>query len=113
MHWVGSWGHAGRNVGAGAGSSRGDPESVSVCRSQSASGALPSCRSHFYNHPNLDLLPGLASGEGGTDSGAATANEWFDYIKSMKLRTYFNDHPFPGTESSFRSFSCRHNSLSL
>ena len=21
--------------------------------------------------------------------------EWFDWIKSQKLRTYFNDHPFP------------------
>ena len=22
-------------------------------------------------------------------------NEWFEFLKSKKLRTYFNDHPFP------------------
>jgi hypothetical protein len=77
-----------RNVGAGKGASPGDPESIKICRLQNATGALPDCRSHFYNHPNTDLLPGLNKSSDGT-------NEWFDYIKSKKLRTYFNDHPYP------------------
>ena len=41
----------------------------------------PKCRDHFYSHPNLDLMPGLAS----------PANEWFAFIKEQRLRTYFND----------------------
>ena len=40
---------------------------------------------HFYDHPNTLLFPDFA--------GPGTA--WFDYVKSKKLRTYFNDHPFP------------------
>eukprot|EP00656_Telonema_subtile_P045294 TRINITY_DN5154_c0_g2_i1.p1 TRINITY_DN5154_c0_g2~~TRINITY_DN5154_c0_g2_i1.p1 ORF type:complete len:835 (-),score=119.33 TRINITY_DN5154_c0_g2_i1:273-2777(-) len=36
---------------------------------------------HFYDHPDTALFP---------DFG-----EWFEYLKSHKLRTYFNDHPFP------------------
>lgn len=48
-----------------------------------------------------DLLPGL-------NTSADGVTEWFDYIKKQKLRTYFNDHPFPVAdqttpeESNFR-----------
>jgi|EP01049_Picozoa_sp_SAG25_P001815 hypothetical protein len=100
-----------RNVGAGAGSSRGDPESVAICHQQAASGALPSCRSHFYDHPNLDLIPGLDYSSDGRAAAAANAstfktNEWFDYIKSMKLKTYFNDHPVSGALIAVLSVAC-------
>ena len=71
-----------RNVGAGKGSELPDPASVPACHSMT--NIDPTCRSHFYNSPNLRLLPGLNG-----------SNEWFDWIKSQKLRTYFNDHPFP------------------
>jgi hypothetical protein len=36
---------------------------------------------HYYDHPNTNLFPDF--------------EEWFSYLKSKKLRTYFNDHPFP------------------
>lgn len=36
---------------------------------------------HFYDHPNTSLFPDF--------------QEWFEYLKSQGLRTYFNDHPFP------------------
>jgi hypothetical protein len=58
-------------------------KSIMYCRSQLHNDS--GCRDHFYNHPNTDLIPGLAS----------PGNEWFDYLKEQKLRTYFNDHPFP------------------
>jgi len=36
---------------------------------------------HFYDHPDTALI--------------ANFSDWFQYLKSKKLRTYFNDHPFP------------------
>ena len=42
------------------------------------------------------------------DGPGAGTNEWFDYLQKLKLRTYFNDHPFPvanqttPTEVAFR-----------
>jgi len=35
----------------------------------------------YYNHPNTKLFPNFT--------------EWFEYLKDHKLRTYFNDHPYP------------------
>jgi hypothetical protein len=43
---------------------------------------------HYYDHPNEQLFPG--DGPYGS-----SFTEWFDWLKSRKLRTYFNDHPFP------------------
>ena len=43
---------------------------------------------HFYNHPNHSAFPGLAMN--GSDEG-----EWFQWLKSVGLRTYLSDHPFP------------------
>ena len=43
---------------------------------------------HYYDHPNSNLFPG--DGPYGS-----SFTEWFDWLKSQKLRTYFNDHPFP------------------
>lgn len=71
-----------RNVGFGEGAAPGDSASVLACHNQSNDD--PRCRDHFYTHPNVEQLPGLG-----------TSNEWFDYLKQQKLRTYLNDHPFP------------------
>ena len=35
----------------------------------------------YYDHPNTGLF--------------ANFTEWFGYLREHKLRTYFNDHPFP------------------
>ena len=35
----------------------------------------------YYDHPNTTLFPNFT--------------EWFTFLKSKRLRTYFNDHPFP------------------
>ena len=35
----------------------------------------------YYNRPNTALFPNFT--------------RWFEYVKQHKLRTYFNDHPFP------------------
>lgn len=35
----------------------------------------------YYDHPNTNLFPNFT--------------EWFAYLRSKKLRTYFNDHPYP------------------
>ena len=35
----------------------------------------------YYNHPASQLF--------------ANFTEWFEFLKSKKLRTYFNDHPYP------------------
>ena len=35
----------------------------------------------YYDHPNTALFPNLT--------------EWFAFLRSKRLRTYFNDHPFP------------------
>jgi hypothetical protein len=43
---------------------------------------------HYYDHPNSNLYPG--DGPYGS-----SFTEWFDWLKGQKLRTYFNDHPFP------------------
>ena len=43
---------------------------------------------HYYDHPNENLFPG----DGPYGSGFT---EWFDWLKSRNLRTYFNDHPYP------------------
>jgi hypothetical protein len=75
-----------RNVGANEGSEPGTAASVALCRKQTREGAQPTCRSHFYDHPDTKLLPGLTM---------TPTNEWFEFLKSKKLRTYFNDHPFP------------------
>jgi hypothetical protein len=40
---------------------------------------------HFYDFPNTALFPDFA------DPGTG----WFEWLKAQKLRTYFNDHPFP------------------
>ena len=75
-------------------------------------GALPGCRDHFYDHPNTDLMPGLSSNSSEDVPGLA-ANEWFEYIKSMKLRTYFNDHPFPvANQTTPKEIAFRYNGLS-
>ena len=39
----------------------------------------------LYKYPNTTAFPDFA--------GNSTA--WFDYLKTQKLRTYFNDHPVP------------------
>jgi len=54
----------------------GKPASIAECRTQIDND--PKCRDHFYDFPNLDLMPGLAS----------PSNEWFNYIKEMNLKTY-------------------------
>ena len=43
---------------------------------------------HYYDHPNSNLYPG--DGPYGS-----SFTDWFDWLKAQKLRTYFNDHPFP------------------
>ena len=43
---------------------------------------------HYYDHPNEQLFPG--NGPYGS-----SFTDWFEWLKSHKLRTYFNDHPFP------------------
>lgn len=43
---------------------------------------------HYYDHPNSNLYPG--DGPYGS-----SFTDWFDWLKGQKLRTYFNDHPFP------------------
>ncbi|KAL1527745.1 hypothetical protein AB1Y20_009130 [Prymnesium parvum] len=35
----------------------------------------------YYDHPNTLLFPDF--------------DEWFSFLKSQRLRTYFNDHPYP------------------
>ena len=52
-----------RNVGANEGSEPGTATSVALCRKQTKEGAQPTCRSHFYDHPDTDLLPGLTMTE--------------------------------------------------
>ena len=47
-----------------------------LCRAQTDNNPL--CRDHFYDYPNLDLMPGLAS----------PSNEWFNFIKQQNLKTY-------------------------
>jgi alpha-glucosidase (family GH31 glycosyl hydrolase) len=36
---------------------------------------------HFYNHPATELFTNYS--------------EWFGFLKTKNLRTYFNDHPYP------------------
>lgn len=80
-----------------------DPASVKACRTQTVAVGNPKCRDHFYNSPNLDLMPGLASPE----------NEWFSFIKAQKLKTYFNDHPFPvADQASPKEVAFRYNGIS-
>eukprot|EP01052_Picozoa_sp_SAG31_P025602 SAG31_NODE_2253_length_6075_cov_2.406459_2_plen_859_part_00 len=43
---------------------------------------------HYYDHPNEVLFPG-------TGPYGSSFSEWFDWLRSRNLRTYFNDHPFP------------------
>jgi len=38
-------------------------------------------KDRYYNYPNTDLFPNFT--------------QWFEFIREHKLRTYFNDHPFP------------------
>lgn len=59
----------------------------------------------FYNHPNTNLFKNFT--------------EWFEYLKTNKLRTYFNDHPFPvagrnagGLQTSPEEVAFRWNGLS-
>ncbi|CAJ1400869.1 unnamed protein product [Effrenium voratum] len=35
----------------------------------------------YYDHPNTALFPNFT--------------EWFEYLRARRLRTYFNDHPYP------------------
>ena len=35
----------------------------------------------YYDHPNTQLF--------------ANFTEWFEFLRAQKLRTYFNDHPYP------------------
>ena len=73
----------------------GGPDS---CRSQTNDS--PGCEDHFYNHPNNLLMPGLLDGE------------WFGWLKQQKLRTYFNDHPYPAaTQASPKEIAFRHEGL--
>ena len=46
-------------------------------------------KDHFYNHPNTAIMPGLDNPKNDSNT------EWFQFLKAKKLRTYFNDHPFP------------------
>jgi hypothetical protein len=46
-------------------------------------------KDHFYDNANTGLFPGLNN----TKNDSST--EWFQFLKDKKLRTYFNDHPFP------------------
>lgn len=41
----------------------------------------------YYDHPNTALFPDFS--------------EWFQYLAQNKLRTYFNDHPFPQDMQTF------------
>jgi hypothetical protein len=43
-------------------------------------------KDHFYDHANTALFAGL------NNSKNDTHTEWFEYLRSKKLRTYFNDH---------------------
>lgn len=59
----------------------------------------------YYNHPNTNLFPNFT--------------EWFSYLKGEKLRTYFNDHPYPvasrnagGLQTSKEEVAFRWNGLS-
>ena len=81
-----------------------DPVSVKQCKEAPKDDGQPdNCRDHFYDHPALDLIPGLAS----------PANEWFEYLKAQKLRTYFNDHPFPkANQTSMEEVDFRYNGIS-
>ena len=53
---------------------------VAACKGQTTAAADPRCRDHFYNQPNVDLMPGLA----------APDYEWFNYLEAQGLKTYFN-----------------------
>ena len=53
---------------------------VAACKGQTTAAADPRCRDHFYNQPNLDLMPGLA----------APNYEWFSYLEAQGVKTYFN-----------------------
>ena len=60
---------------------------------------------HYYNHPNTALFSDF--------------DEWFAFLKGKKLRTYFNDHPFPvasrdagGLQTSPEETAFRWNGLS-
>lgn len=56
----------------------------------------------FYDHPATQLFPGLG-GDG---------TEWFDYLQAHKLRTYFNDHPFPvANQTTAKEVAFRWNGL--
>ena len=59
-----------------------------------------------YDHPNTNLL-------------FTNFSEWFAFLKQKKLRTYFNDHPFPvaargegGLQTSPEEFAFRWKGLS-
>ena len=81
--------------------------SVNPCKKgQSNSVTDPLCRSHYYDSPNLNLLPGLSS-------SPPSSNEWFEYLKSQNLKTYFNDHPFPvDNQTSPKEVTFRYSGLS-
>jgi hypothetical protein len=62
-------------------------------------------KDRYYNNPNTDLFPNFT--------------EWFQYLKDHKLRTYFNDHPYPvqdrgagGGQTSSEEVAFRWNGLS-
>ena len=39
-------------------------------------------KDHFYNHPNTNIMPGLDNPKNDSNT------EWFQFLKSKKLRTY-------------------------
>ena len=48
-----------------------------------------------------------------TQKGAVVTNEWFEFLKEKKLRTYFNDHPFPvANQTTPKEVAFRYNGLS-
>ena len=63
------------------------------------------------DHPNTDLIPGLTMTN--VTKGSVVTNEWFEFLKEKKLRTYFNDHPFPvANQTTPKEVVFRYNGLS-
>ena len=53
---------------------------------------------HFYRYPDTALFKNFT--------------EWFEFLESKKLRTYFNDHPFPvANQTSPKEVAFRWNGL--
>ena len=53
---------------------------------------------HFYDHPATALFPNFTA--------------WFAFLEAEKLRTYFNDHPYPvANQTSAAEVAFRWNGL--